>query len=59
MKFADPDDPARGIEFDGRIAEDFKLATGTWVHVGALRARFIDHFAPWVRDVVFAGPDGD
>ena len=38
-KLADPDDPARGIVFDGRIGEDFKLATGTWVHVGALRVR--------------------
>ncbi len=41
--------------FKGRIAEDFKLSTGTWVHVGALRARFIEHFAPLVRDVVIAG----
>jgi feruloyl-CoA synthase len=45
--------------FDGRIAEDFKLSTGTWVSVGSLRARFIDHFAPYVRDVVFAGADRD
>ena len=45
--------------FDGRIAEDFKLATGTWVHVGPLRARFIDHCAPYVRDVVIAGADRD
>ena len=43
----------------GRIAEDYKLSTGTWVSVGPLRARFIDHFAPYVRDVVFAGPDRD
>ena len=41
--------------FRGRISEDFKLATGTWVHVGALRAAFIEHFAPLVRDVVIAG----
>jgi feruloyl-CoA synthase len=45
--------------FDGRIAEDFKLSTGTWVSVGPLRGRFIDHFAPYARDVVFAGPDRD
>jgi feruloyl-CoA synthase len=57
LKFADPDDPLKGLLFDGRIAEDFKLSTGTWVSVGPLRARFIDHFAPYVRDVVFAGPD--
>jgi feruloyl-CoA synthase len=59
VKFADPDDPQKGLLFDGRIAEDFKLSTGTWVSVGPLRARFIDHFAPYVRDVVFAGPDRD
>ena len=44
-----------GLLFKGRIAEDFKLSTGTWVHVGALRARFIEHFAPLVRDLVIAG----
>jgi feruloyl-CoA synthase len=59
LKFADPDNPSRGFLFDGRIAEDYKLSTGTWVSVGPLRARFIDHFAPYVRDVVFAGPDRD
>jgi feruloyl-CoA synthase len=53
--FADPADPAKGLLFRGRIAEDFKLATGTWVHVGPLRARFIEHFAPLVRDVVITG----
>jgi feruloyl-CoA synthase len=51
----DHGDPASGLLFAGRIAEDFKLLTGTWVHVGELRARFIQHFAPLVRDVVFAG----
>jgi feruloyl-CoA synthase len=45
--------------FDGRIAEDFKLSSGTWVSVGPLRARFVDHFAPYVRDAVFAGADRD
>jgi len=59
LKFADPDEPGKGLLFDGRIAEDFKLSTGTWVSLGPLRARFIDHFAPYVRDVVFAGPDRD
>jgi feruloyl-CoA synthase len=59
LKFADPADPGKGFLFDGRIAEDYKLSTGTWVSVGPLRARFIDHFAPFVRDVVFAGPDRD
>ena len=59
LKFADPADPGKGFLFDGRIAEDYKLSTGTWVSVGPLRARFIDAFAPYVRDVVFAGPDRD
>jgi feruloyl-CoA synthase len=57
LKLADPADPAQGLLFDGRIAEDFKLATGTWVHVGSLRARCLEHFAPYVRDVVIAGAD--
>jgi feruloyl-CoA synthase len=59
LKFVDPSDAGKGLLFDGRIAEDFKLSTGTWTSVGPLRARFIDHFAPLVRDVVFAGPDRD
>jgi feruloyl-CoA synthase len=59
LKFVDPNDPAKGFLFDGRIAEDFKLSTGTWVSVGPLRGRFIDHFAPYARDAVFAGPDRD
>jgi feruloyl-CoA synthase len=48
-------DPERGLLFRGRLSEDFKLATGTWVHVGPLRASLIEHFAPLVRDVVIAG----
>jgi feruloyl-CoA synthase len=59
LKFADPNDPAKGLLFDGRLAEDFKLATGTWVSVGPLRAAFIAHFAPLARDVVLAGADRD
>jgi feruloyl-CoA synthase len=59
VKFEDPDDPREGLLFDGRIAEDFKLATGTWVSVGPLRARFLAHFAPYTRDVVIAGGDRD
>ena len=52
---ANEEKPVEGLLFRGRLAEDFKLATGTWVQVGPLRARFIAHFAPWVRDVVIAG----
>ncbi len=59
LKFADPADPGKGLLFDGRLAEDFKLATGTWVSVGPLRAAFIAHCAPLVRDVVLAGADRD
>ena len=59
LKFADPADPAKGLLFDGRLAEDFKLASGTWVSVGALRAQFVDHYAPYVRDAVIAGADRD
>jgi feruloyl-CoA synthase len=57
LRFEDPADPAKGLVFDGRIAEDFKLATGTWVSVGPLRAQLIAHCAPLVRDVVIAGAD--
>jgi feruloyl-CoA synthase len=53
------DDFSAGFDFDGRIAEDFKLASGTWVSVGPLRARFIAAFAPMVRDVVIAGINRD
>ena len=52
---ADPQRPQAGLLFRGRIAEDFKLSTGTFVHVGPLRASFLEHFAPLVRDVVIAG----
>jgi feruloyl-CoA synthase len=59
VKFVDPNAPEQGFLFDGRMAEDFKLSTGTWVSVGPLRGRFLDHFAPFARDVVFAAPNRD
>jgi feruloyl-CoA synthase len=59
LAFEDPADPGKGLVFDGRIAEDFKLATGTWVATGRLRARMIDAFAPYLRDAVLTGPDRD
>jgi feruloyl-CoA synthase len=59
LKFADPAEPSQGLLFDGRIAEDFKLLSGTWVSAGALRAQFVDHCAPLVRDAVVAGADRD
>jgi len=59
LKPANPDDLHAGFDFDGRIAEDFKLASGTWVSVGPLRSRFIAACAPLVRDVVIAGLNRD
>jgi feruloyl-CoA synthase len=59
MKFWDDVRPERGLAFDGRITEDFKLATGTWVSVGPLRAKLIAHLAPYMRDVVIAGLNRD
>ena len=59
MLFVDEADPARGLIFDGRLAEDFKLSTGTWVSVGPLRARIIAEGAGLVQDVVIGAPDRD
>ena len=57
LKFVDSTKPELGMMFDGRIAEDFKLVTGTFVSVGPLRAKAIAAFAPYVQDVVVAGHD--
>ncbi|MEJ2804406.1 feruloyl-CoA synthase [Comamonadaceae bacterium PP-2] len=51
----EPGEPQRGLKFDGRIAEDFKLSTGTFVSVGPLRARLIAAGSPLVQDVVITG----
>jgi feruloyl-CoA synthase len=59
VRFADPQHPGQGLVFDGRLTEDFKLSTGTWVSVGPLRAHFIAAGAPLVQDVVIAGHDRD
>jgi len=56
-RFVDTNDPAKGIVFDGRIAEDFKLSTAVWVHVGALRVRGIAALAPLAQDIVVTGHD--
>jgi feruloyl-CoA synthase len=58
-RFADPDDPARGLCFDGRLGEDFKLSSGTWVSVGPLRLALLAALAPYVREVLVAGHDRD
>jgi feruloyl-CoA synthase len=59
VRFADPDRPEKGIVFDGRVAEDFKLSTGTWVNVGAVRVRLIAAADPLVADAVITGHDRD
>jgi feruloyl-CoA synthase len=55
VKWIDETDVHLGLKFDGRIAEDFKLATGTFVSVGPLRARIIAAGAPYIQDVVLTG----
>ena len=59
LVWADPSDPLRGFLFDGRIAEDFKLSSGTWVSVGPLRAKFLTFLAGVAQDAVFTAPDRD
>ena len=59
MRFLDPGDPGKGLLFDGRLAEDFKLSSGTWVSVGPLRARMIAAAEGFALDVVIAAPDRD
>jgi feruloyl-CoA synthase len=56
-RFVDHEDINQGLFFDGRLAEDFKLASGTFVNIGPLRAKILHHFAPYVTDVAIAGPD--
>ena len=55
VKWIDDNDVHQGLKFDGRIAEDFKLATGTFVSVGPLRAKIIAAGAPYVQDAVLTG----
>ena len=57
VRFVDAKAPELGLVFDGRISEDFKLTTGTWVSVGNLRMRAIAALAPIAQDVVVAGHD--
>ncbi|HVW09268.1 MAG TPA: feruloyl-CoA synthase [Bryobacteraceae bacterium] len=59
VRFADPKDRLRGFRFDGRLNEDFKLSTGTWVSAGPLRMKLLAHFGALVQDVVLVGPDRD
>ena len=55
----DPNDFSAGFLFDGRVGEDFKLATGTWVSVGPLRGELLALLSPLVRDLVICGHDHD
>src|SRR6266850_1229613 len=59
VKLADADDPVKGIVFDGRVAEDFKLCTGTWVNAGAIRVKLIAAADPLIQDAVITGHDRD
>ena len=59
VRFIDPADPDQGLFFDGRIAEDFKLSSGTWVNAGPLRSKFIAAGAPYLQEVVLAGINRD
>jgi feruloyl-CoA synthase len=59
VKFVDENMPDKGLVFDGRIAEDFKLKTGTWVNVGVLRGKIAAIGAPIVQDAVITGLDKD
>jgi feruloyl-CoA synthase len=58
-KLADANDPSQGIVFDGRVAEDFKLSSGTWVHAGGLRVAALAAAAPALQDAVVTGQDRD
>jgi len=57
VQLADPADDNKGVVFDGRLAEDFKLTSGTWVHVGALRVALLAAASPALQDAVIAGAD--
>ncbi len=56
-KFLDPADPSKGVLFDGRVAENFKLSSGTWVAAGTLRLAVLSAAAPILQDAVIAGHD--
>jgi feruloyl-CoA synthase len=58
-KFEDENDPSKGIVFDGRVAENFKLLSGTWVHAGQLRLQAIATTSPVIQDAVVTGQDRD
>ncbi|MFV0243561.1 MAG: feruloyl-CoA synthase [Qingshengfaniella sp.] len=57
MRFVDPEDVNKGLIFDGRVSEDFKLDTGTWVQASTLRLRALERLAGLIQDVVVCGHD--
>jgi feruloyl-CoA synthase len=59
VRFVDPARPEAGLRFSGRFAEDFKLASGTWVRTAALRSRLLEECAPLLKDAVIAHDGGD
>src|SRR5688572_8775181 len=59
VRFARPDEPSAGVVFDGRVAEDFKLSSGTWVNAGAVRVKLIAAADPLIQDAVITGHDRD
>ena len=59
VRLVDAEDASKGLYFDGRVSEDFKLATGTWVSAGQLRLAGIDALAPVAQDIVVTGHDRD
>ncbi len=59
VEFVDPEHPEMGLLFDGRVGEDFKLLTGTWVHVGSLRMTGLEALNPVGLDIVVTGHDRD
>ena len=56
-RLVDPERPELGIQFDGRVTEDFKLSSGTWVSVGTLRPKLVSALAPYATDCVICGHD--
>jgi feruloyl-CoA synthase len=59
VRFVDSNDPSKGFFFDGRLAEDFKLTTGTWVACGTLRISLLATASPMLQDAIVAGHDRD
>ena len=56
-RLVDPNDPSKGVDFDGRVVENFKLLTGTWVDVGSLRLAIVNSCAPYFQDGLVTGHD--